>query len=274
VAYRCPSQGACVEVPFNVGGSGRSVVEPTDVTDDGTIIGSGPINAVATRGFKWDGVNPLTYFKPFDDECEGCYLNSYANAINRRGDVVGQAQGHIYYAVVYGPDNLPHKLPDLGGARSAATGISNDGLIVGTAERPDGLRRAWVYDGTQITEIGTQGSDWSTASGVNEHHQVIGCSATAANERSQGFIYQDGVTTPLPNLCPSAINRHGLIVGSRFLYIRGKTFELDKLLVKADRATWTITRATAINNNDQIAAEATHRTTGARRAVVLTPTAP
>jgi probable HAF family extracellular repeat protein len=261
-------------VPFSVGGGGRSVVEPTDITDDGTIIGSGPINAAATRGFKWDGVDPLTYFKPFDDECEGCYLSSFANAINRRGDVVGQAQGLIHYAVIYGPDNVPRKLPDLGGAHSWATGISNDGWIVGTAERPDGLRRAWVYDGTQLTELGTQGGDWSSASGVNEHHQVIGCSATAGNERSQGFIHLDGVTTPLPDLCPSAINRHGHIVGSRFLYMRGKTFALDKLLVKAARATWTITRATAINDKDEIAVEATHRTTGARRALILTPTAP
>jgi probable HAF family extracellular repeat protein len=263
-------------------------VVPTGINDDGVIVGEGPISIAMGRGFKWDGLT-LTIFEPFTDECPGCQLDTSAQAVNRRGEVAGRAEGNASYAVVFDVGNKARRLPDFGGELSVPTGLTSDGFTVGWAYRPDGSQRGWVYDGTQLIELGTLGGSRSDARGVNEHRQVIGCAAIEGNQSSQGFVYQDGQTTPLPRLadataCPSGINRHGHIVGYQrlpgsaetigTLFMRGKLHDLNRMLLKSERTIWVITSAAAINGRGEIAATAKLRSTGYERAVVLVPVAP
>jgi hypothetical protein len=162
LAYRCRLGASCAQVPFNVNGGGRAVVEASGVNDNGVIVGSGPTGGLEGRGFKWDGVT-MTYFEPFTDECLGCRLETTARAINRRGEVAGHAEGTRHYAVVFGLDNVATKLPDFGWYRSVAKGITNDGFVVGYADRADGTGRGWVYVGLRRHPIGRAWHLWRKA---------------------------------------------------------------------------------------------------------------
>ncbi len=287
-ASRCFLSGDCESV-----GTGHAF----GISKDGVLVGAVVTDHNRVRGFKWDGVT-LTYFEPFTDECPWCALDTSARAINKDGVIVGtaggkDARGEVDYPVIFMPDGSVQKLPDWGGASSGPTGITNDGFIVGTGQHPDKTSRAWAYDGTTLIELGTLGGSWSYANAVNEHRQVVGCSALAGDSGRAGFIYQNGAMTPLPspepthrggNGCAKGINRHGQVVGSAHsseigdyvgtLFMKGKVFDLNSLLVTADQATWKIDDAADINDKGEIAATAVNRATRAFRAVVLIPASP
>ncbi|WP_159072377.1 hypothetical protein [Streptomyces sp. CMB-StM0423] len=68
------------------------------------------------------------------------------------------------------------ELDGLGGARSEARGIDASGVVVGSAERPDGRVHAvrWDEDGT-VVDLGTlPGDATSRATGVNDDGVVVG----------------------------------------------------------------------------------------------------
>ncbi|PUB79910.1 MAG: hypothetical protein DBO99_02740 [gamma proteobacterium symbiont of Ctena orbiculata] len=112
-------------------------------------------------------------------------------------------------------------LPDLGGAVGRAMDINNRGEIVGYCETGEGDIHAVIWDGSDVTDLGTLGGDDSYAFGINDEGVVVGYSRTAEG-KAHAFIWQDGIMTDIhdPDLPPinesyaRAINSDGLVAGT------------------------------------------------------------
>lgn len=72
-----------------------------------------------------------------------------------------------------------------------------------------------------VTDLGTLGGDYSSASSVNDHGVVTGQSTLAGNQQYRAFIYQNGTMTDLglpgDNSRGNAINNLNQIVGTTFV---------------------------------------------------------
>jgi probable HAF family extracellular repeat protein len=285
LAYRCSST-ACQGVPLLPGGH-HGTVGAAAIGKGGVVVGANPQERPYSLAYKWDGKTVTTYEPPKGD-CPWCELSTVAHAINKEGRMAGMAQDpHLGdLAATFELDGTIVKLPSLGGEWAYANDINDDGIVVGTGKRVGGSYRGFVYDGNQLTELGTLGGTSSDAKAVNLARQIVGCSQTAGDAGWQSFIYQQTMT-PIPKLgtgsaCAWDINRHGQVVGYEnvsgsvyvgTLFMHGKIVDLNQRLTPADREVWQITAANAINAHGEIAANATHKVYGTRRGVVLKPVA-
>jgi len=141
------------------------------------------------KGFRWvNGV--MTALPPFPGG-----FNSYATAVNNRGEIVGWAENSVtdptcntafqtlqFRAVIWEPDGTMKELPPLpGDSTSAATAINDLGQVVGIS-----------------------GACGIAVGGVSAAHSVL---------------WQNGVPSEIPNLgghtwnTPTAINNLGTVVG-------------------------------------------------------------
>ena len=150
---------------------------------------SGSPTGKVCNGFRW--VNgAMTALPPFPGG-----INSYATAVNNRGEIVGWAENGIhdptcdttvqtlqFRAVIWKPDGTMRELPPLpGDSTSAATAINDLGQVVGIS-----------------------GACGIAVGGVSAAHSVL---------------WQNGVPSEIPNLgghtwnTPTAINNEGTVVG-------------------------------------------------------------
>ena len=187
--------------------------------------------------------------------------NSSASAIDRDGRIVGQTGGRAFLwdgATV-------SELGTLGGAGSAAFGISDTGFITGAADRLDGSSHAFLYDGVtgSISDIGQLGVA-SSGAGVNRAGQVAGTWVDDAGE-NHAFLYSQGVARDIGNLGANSaratgINEAGAVVGSSFLEgftsyqaflysASGNISSITALGTLGGPSSW----AAAINDNWQVA---------------------
>jgi probable HAF family extracellular repeat protein len=141
------------------------------------------------KGFRWAN-GAMTALPPFPGG-----FNSYATAVNNRGEIVGWAENGVqdptcdtalqtlqFRAVIWEPDGTMRELPPLpGDSTSAATAINDLGQVVGIS-----------------------GACGIAVGGVSAAHSVL---------------WQNGVPTEIPNLgghswnTPAAINNLGTVVG-------------------------------------------------------------
>jgi probable HAF family extracellular repeat protein len=116
-------------------------------------------------------------------------VNSVANSVNARGQVVGYSQSPTLYSDV-------------------------DGSLIASS-----VLHAVLWEAGQITDLGTLGGTLSQATKINDRGQVIGVWGDWAKWRA--FIWEDGVMTDLGDLgfgstasvTPIDINDRGQIVG-------------------------------------------------------------
>ncbi len=203
--------------------------------------------------------------------------HSYAAAINRFDDVVGNADtapGYHFHAVLWSHG----KITDLGAltpdGNSFASGINDRGVIVGWSDRGNGSGGAFVYKNGKMTPLGFVSSN---ARDVNNRGQIAGSDGNQAiiwNEKGEAR------TLPSPANCQyyteaDAINDRGEAVGGCSTFqdgwhsinwdAKGNPTDLGPILVHS------------INNCGQIAGEdlATHhailRTNGVNRDLGLLP---
>jgi probable HAF family extracellular repeat protein len=173
---------------------------------------------------------------------------SVAFALNSSATTVGESEipavdsdgDPIYHAFVYQNQTMTD-LGTLGGPGSVARAINDRGQIVGDAQTsflgetgsyelvPDGqggyqsvpvigpITHAFLYQNGAMTDLGTLGGNYSSATGINSSGQIIG------NSDAGPFIWEDGVMTDLNSLIAAgsgwslryaeAINDAGQIVG-------------------------------------------------------------
>jgi probable HAF family extracellular repeat protein len=96
--------------------------------------------------------------------------------------------------------------------------MNSSGDVAGYAVGPDGGRRAVVWRGGTVIDLGTLGGADSEAFGINDDGRVVGYADTAA-AAWRAFLYSDGVMTDLGTLpggtasVATGINAAGRIVG-------------------------------------------------------------
>jgi len=100
-------------------------------------------------------------------------------------------------------------LGTLGGTRSFASAISNNGVVVGTAYDSQNQIHAFSYDGT----LQTLTPETKQAFGINDSGQIVGRLTGGA------FIYENGVMTKISADSAFDVNNNSQVVG----YVRGSS---------------------------------------------------
>lgn len=174
----------------------------------GTVVGSYNDGA-STRAFSYrDGV-----LKDLGNLGTNASTASSANAINARGQIVGNSNNHAF---VY-ENGVMRDLGTLGGASSIAKGINDAGEIVGMAGDAHGAPTPFAYS-TSMQAL--PAPTYSAAIAVNIKGQVIG-----SGEGIYGYLVDNGTVTRLDtipavsargwrHLEPTGINDRGWIVGT------------------------------------------------------------
>ncbi|GAA0857446.1 DUF3466 family protein [Aliiglaciecola litoralis] len=109
---------------------------------------------------------------------------------------------------------------------SSAVALNESGQVVGTYTNDNGDNQAFVWDALNgMQSLGTLGGNYSSATDINNHGQIVGVTGTAVEGQESGFIYENGVMSQILDLTPSqsgaiksstarGINDAGQIVGS------------------------------------------------------------
>ena len=190
--------------------------------------------------------------------------NSYATAVNNRGQVVGFAENSSQdptciapqvldlEAVLWGPKpGEIHELPPLSGDSIAGAAAINDrGQAVGTSGAcmsPSPLAHAVLWQNGSVIDLGNLGGALNNlATGINERGDVIGFSDLAGDATSHAFLWtkhngmQDLGTLP-GDFSSGAfgINEEGQVVGQScdqnnncraFLWENGVMTDLNTLV--------------------------------------------
>ena len=188
----------------------------------------------------------------------------YGYGINNLGQVVGQDSDNNQ-AVLYSGGSMSY-LGTLGGDVSRATGINDNGQVVGWAQTVSGYYNAFLYSDGTMQGLGTLGGNASFAYAVNNSGQVVGL-ADIGSGHSNAFLYSGGTMKDLgtldgivqTNSVAYGINDNGLIVGytqtasdgnSAFLYSGGVMEDLNSLI--PSNSGWTLEQANGINDSGQI----------------------
>jgi probable HAF family extracellular repeat protein len=142
---------------------------------------------------------------------------SFANAINDAGEVVGSAEtaSGFEHAFAYRNGTM-QDLGTLGGYGSYANGIDDAGRIVGTSDDRDGFNRAFVYSDGRMTALAID-SEYSGGESISaEYYIVAGEYRTATNEIHAyvyGYVFLDIGTLGGDQAYVRAINSSGDVVG-------------------------------------------------------------
>src|ERR1039458_2227867 len=105
-----------------------------------------------------------------------------------------------------------------GGSYSAASGINNNGQVVGGAGTTSGPDHAFLYSGGIMSDLGAWGGSESDAYAINNNGQVVGAFYVNGNI-CYAFLYSGGVMTNLGTLpggtysLAFGVNDSGQVVG-------------------------------------------------------------
>ncbi|TFW23581.1 HAF repeat-containing protein [Massilia arenosa] len=147
------------------------------------------------------------------------YTASYANGVNKAGEVVGvveSEQGEQSSFVTRNGKLV--LLESLGGEQGNANAINDAGIVAGTAQTHERRWHAFMhYPDGRIEDLGTLGGPGSVARAINNRGQVTGYSDTD-DGHWHGFLYEDGRMTDIGTLggrfsAPMGINNDGTVVG-------------------------------------------------------------
>jgi probable HAF family extracellular repeat protein len=224
------------------------------INDNGQVVGDAYTSVNFEQAFLYSG-GAMT-----DLPSSGMY--AWARGINNNGQIVGyanQAPSGPQYAFLYSDGTLTNL-----GTSGYAYGINNNGEVVGQNNITE---HAFLYSAGQMIDLGTLGGFSSWATGINNNGQVVGYSNGKSGVGTHAYIYTAGVMTDLGTLVGGSysygdgINSSGQIVGyandrsgaqHAFLYSGGIMTDLNDLIISNSGVT--LTEATAINDNGQIAA--------------------
>jgi probable HAF family extracellular repeat protein len=198
-------------------------------------------------------------------------VGGFAAAINKSGDVVGQANGVddngtlVNGAFLYSA-GLMHNLDSNG----IAYGINNTGQIAGS------FANGFLYSNGMSQNPGTlPGAFGYTGRAINDHGEIAGTAQFSDGQHA--FIYSAGVMHDLGLGAALGINEHGQAVGYRqfnggvydaFLYSGGSLYDLRDLVAGPPSLTF-FREAAAINDAGQVTGTALME--GNAQAFLLTP---
>jgi probable HAF family extracellular repeat protein len=247
------------------------------INDLGQVVGNSSIDASgASNGFLYSGGSMSALGG-------GTYMQAYG--INNRSAIVGSM-------FVTMPDDVYRHgymlsggtLTDLGtlpyGDGSVGIAINSHGDIVGAAASaihgaPNYPEDPFIWHEGVMTGLGNLGGPWGAAVSINEAGQVVGYLGLDSLPGNPGelypttaFLYANGRMEVIGGLAPDQVSRAldvnnlGQVIGiaglnadsHAFLYENGQMIDLNTLIDPASG--WTISGAAAINDLQQIAANA------------------
>lgn len=232
---------------------GDNQLAVTSINNLGQVVGNSVNNS------KFTGNNPFLYSNGITQPLP--IQDAIPYAINDRTQVVGGAikLGPFFYS-----DGIATSIGSLG---NVAYGLNNLGQVVGVLS----TNTAFLYENGQTTNLGTLPGDLSSqANDINDSGQVVGYSG------SNAFLYSS--STGLQNLgklrptdvfsLALGINNSGEVVGfsgtnnnffapdgnglRAFLYSDNTLYDLNNLIAPGSEPGFTLTAASAINNNGEI----------------------
>jgi probable HAF family extracellular repeat protein len=205
---------------------------------------------------------------------------SIAYGINKSAHVVGQGfiSSANFHAFLYSGGRMIDLNP-FNGYQPIARSINDSGEVVGSST---GGAATWLYANGKLTNLSATNSGYF----INNGGEIVG-----QNSSGHGALYSNGSWSDLGGFAGASatialgINASGQVIGTAFfpvqsyhpfrpgkhvalLFTSSGPVDLDTLI--PPNSGFTLTDATAINDNGQIAADATN-SGGAKRAVLLTP---
>ncbi len=167
-----------------------------------------------------------------------------ANAINDAGQIAGSAGGvAVRWAHASAAPTVIGHLPGASGGEALA--INSAGDLAGSSSYPPSFSytKAMFYDEAtgQVVGLGTLGGNYSVALSINDAQAVVGASGESEHDGLRGF-----------------------------LWLHGSMYDLTDLVDSSNVPISAVTKAVAINNAGQIAAEVV-LPGGEIRAARLTP---
>ena len=163
---------------------------------------SGSPTGKVCNGFRW-AKGSMTALPPFSGG-----LNSYATAVNNRGEIVGWAENGVadptcdntlqtlqFRAAMWEPDGTMKELPPLpGDSTSAATAINDLGQVVGISG-PCGIAVGSVsalhsviwQNGVPMRIPDLGGQAWNTPTAINKAGTVVGFSLPTGQDGTRNF---------------------------------------------------------------------------------------
>jgi probable HAF family extracellular repeat protein len=243
-----------------LGGEGTNSAVVFPVKNKNIIAGISQTDIVDPNGERWSCSNFIPFigntcvgFVWKDDEMNALPTlggpNGFAAGVNNEGQIAGWAENLVvdpscdptrtqklqFRAVVWGPDDyntqVQELLPYQDDPTSAATGINDDGLVVGisgTCDRAVGgfsAAHAVYWENGTAHDMGNIGGDaWNTPMAVNNLGEVTGFAnltlGRAFNAHAFRWSKEDGIsdlgvlTQHEPGISQGlGINKHGQIVG-------------------------------------------------------------
>jgi probable HAF family extracellular repeat protein len=227
-----------------------------------------PGDVVGSKAAGVNGVAPMLWKNGQAYELQILPGQQYGEVfdINNAGQMVGSCFNGTLVplnvsserATIFSIDGPPVDLGTLGGAKSVAAGINEDGHIVGVAQTANGESHAFLYSNGIMNDLGTLGGTISNANSINNNGEIVGRS-TLANGAIRAFYYKDGVMQDLGTLGGAAsvafdINDKGEIVGfSRISNGQARAFLYkDGVMQDLGALGGTDSRALSINNKGEI----------------------
>ncbi|MGF2034024.1 MAG: DUF3466 family protein [Nostoc sp. CmiVER01] len=243
----------------------------------------GQVVGNSVRSNNFTGNNPFLYSNGITQRLP--IRDAIPYAINDRTQIVGGASGLGPFLYSNGTAT------SIGSPGTIAYSLNNLGQVVGILNSST----AFLYGNGQTTNLGTlPGDAYSVANDINDSGQVVGGSGLTGVDDSNAFLYSSNTgLQDLGRLRPTdsfslgvGINNLGQVVGfsgsnnnffaadgnglRAFLYSDNTLYDLNDLIAPGSDAGFTLTAASAINNNGQIVGRGA--VNGELRAFLLTPT--
>lgn len=211
--YR-PFLAAPGQTPFNLGTLEGRMSIATGINNSGVISGYSSVGIPYDTGYAAFTTSTGAALSKIDFGRLDV-SDAFANGINDSGSVAGTVFSTAaggWQAFVRDTDGV-RILPTLGGNNAQATALNNHGAIIGFSNLATGEGRAFVYDGTNMVDLGAlSGSDifgygfgtsaYSSALGINDAGTIVGSSGYSGYQ-GHGFVYTDGKMSDLNNLLAS-----------------------------------------------------------------------
>jgi probable HAF family extracellular repeat protein len=242
--------------------------EATGINSAGQVVGESTSSRLQSpRATLWQASGVAVDLNTFLSAGSSWVLET-ASAINDSGQIVGSGQingqSHAYRltlpsgggtAAIIDLGTLP------GGTGSAATAISGNGLVVGTADVPNPsdplggtVGHAFLYSAGTMTDLGTlPGGFDSQAAGVNDAGAVVGIATVGGMSPQHAFLYSGGAMIDLGAGIASGINNSGQVVGSNGVTVHGFVYSGGTMTDVGTLPGGTFSSATAINATGQVA---------------------
>ena len=166
-----------------------------------------PVTCHLTRGGNLTQPGTRAAYSITDLGVVSGYEYSFADKVNNKGQVSGEITDEEFEKV-HGFFYSGGKMSDigtLGGEFSVASGLNDNGQVVGTSVTSREEVRGFLWQNGKMTRIGTLGGPFSTANGINNKGEVVGFS-TISSGSVHSFVWKDGNMRDISAQCPGRQN--------------------------------------------------------------------